>query len=233
MVWDRASLRRKQLADNYLRPLLQEVEAGQRSEWDIADRSPTYKNYWAQWKSLLVRDGVLERLWESADGRTKTAQVVIIRDKVKEVLTEIHGGPSEGRFGVNKTLAKVKQQYYWLHLKDDVERWCQQCDTCAASRGPRKRTRGLMHQHNVGVPFERITMDIAGPFPQSHRRNRYLLTAMDYFTKRPEVYPIPNQEALTVAEALVTNFFCRFGEARELHSDQGRNFESRLMQELL
>jgi hypothetical protein len=47
-------------------PLLQEVEAGQRPEWkDIADRSPTYKGYWAQWKSLVVRDGVLERLWES------------------------------------------------------------------------------------------------------------------------------------------------------------------------
>jgi hypothetical protein len=33
---------------------------------------------------------------------------------------------------------------------------------------------------------------------------------MDYFTKWPEVYAIPNQEALTVVEALVTNFFCRF-----------------------
>jgi len=31
------------------------------------------------------------------------------------------------------------------------------------------------------------------------------------FTKWPEVYAIPNQEALTVADALVNNFFCRFG----------------------
>jgi hypothetical protein len=56
---------------------------------------------------------------------------------------------------------------------------------------------------------------------------------MDYFTKWPEAYAIPNQEAATVVEALVTNFFCRFGVPRELHSDQGRNFESRLMQEVL
>jgi hypothetical protein len=53
---------------------------------------------------------------------------------------------------------------------------------------------------------------------------------MDYFTKWPEAYAIPNQEAATVAEGLVTNFFCHFGGPRELHSDQGRNFESRLMQ---
>jgi hypothetical protein len=103
------------------------VEAGQRPQWkDIADRSPTYKSYWAQWKSLVVRDGVLERLWESVDGRTKTAQVVIPHSKVKKVLTEMHGGPSGGHFRVSKTLAKVKQRYYWLHSRDDFERWCQQ-----------------------------------------------------------------------------------------------------------
>jgi transposase InsO family protein len=90
-----------------------------------------------------------------------------------------------------------------------------------------------MHQYNVGAPFERVAIDIAGPFPQSDRGNRYLLIAIDYFTKWPEVYPIPNQEALTVADALVTNIFCRFGVPRELYSDKGSNFESQLMQEVL
>jgi hypothetical protein len=75
-----------------------------------------------------------------------------------------------------------------------------------------------MRQYNVGAPFERIAIDVAGPFPRSDQGNRYLLIAMDYFTKWPEAYAIPNQEAATVAEALVTNFFCRFGVPRELHS---------------
>jgi hypothetical protein len=76
----------------------------------------------------------------------------------------------------------------------------------------------------LGAPFERIPIDVAEPFPRSDQGNRYLLIAMDYFTKWPEAYAIPNQEASTVAEALVTNFFCRFGIPRELHSDHGRNF---------
>jgi hypothetical protein len=118
-------------------------------------------------------------------------------------------------------------------LKSDVERWCQQCNTCAASRVPRTRIRGLIYQYNVGAPFGRIAIHITGPFPESDRGNRYLLVAMDYFTKWTEVYVIPNQEASTVADALVTNFLCRFRVSRELHSDQGRNFESRLMQKVL
>jgi hypothetical protein len=47
------------------------------------------------------------------------------------------------------------------------------------------------------------------------------------------VYAPPNQEAFRVAEALDTNFFCRFGIRRELHSDQIRNFESHHLQEIL
>jgi transposase InsO family protein len=85
-----------------------------------------------------------------------------------------------------------------------------------------------MRQYNVGAPFERIAIDVAGPFPRSD-----ILIAMEYFTKWPEDYAIPKQEAATVAEALVTTFFCSVGVPRELHSDQVRNFESRLMQEVL
>ena len=141
--WDRQALRREQLADNDLGPLIREMEAGQRPEWkDISDWGPIYKSYWAKWKSLTLRDGVLERHGESADGKKKTAQIVIPHSKMKEVLAVMHGGTTGGHLGANKIIDKVRQRYYWLHLRGDVERFCQQCDTCAASRGPRTRSRG-------------------------------------------------------------------------------------------
>lgn len=80
-----------------------------------------------------------------------------------------------------------------------------------------------MPQYNVGVPFERITIDVA---EQPDDGKRYVLVAIDYFSKWPEAYPLPNQEATTVAEVLVNNWICRYGVPIELHSDQGRNFES-------
>jgi hypothetical protein len=56
---------------------------------------------------------------------------------------------------------------------------------------------------------------------------------VNYFMKWPEGYAVPNQEAPTVAKALVTNFFCRFGIPRGLHTDQERIFQFRLLQEAL
>jgi len=96
----------------------------------------------------------------------------------------------------------------------------------------RTRNRGLIYHSNVGAHFERIAVNVAEPFRESDRRNRYLLIAMDCFTKWPKIYAVPIQEASTVANALVANF-CRFDVPMELHSDQGRNFESRLMQGVL
>jgi hypothetical protein len=80
----------------------------------IADRSPMYKSYWAQWKSLAMRNGMLEHNWESANGRSTIAQIVISWSKVEDMLTELHDGLSGGHPGINKTLNKVWQRFYWL-----------------------------------------------------------------------------------------------------------------------
>ena len=80
--------------------------------------------------------------------------------------------------------------------------------------------------------MERVALDILGPLPLSESGNQYLLIVADYFTKWPEAYALPNQEATTVAKILVNEMICRFGVPLEIHSDQGQNFESALFKEM-
>ena len=47
-----------------------------------------------------------------------------------------------------------------------------------------------------------------------------------------EAYAIPNQETTTIAKKLVDEMFCRFSPPEQLHTDQGRQFESNLMKEI-
>jgi hypothetical protein len=108
-------------------------KTGQRPEWnDIADCSPTYKSYWAQWKSFAVRNSTLECNWESTNGWSQIAQTVIPRSRVKDMRTELHSGPS-GYLGVNKILNNVQKYYYWLQTRGGIERWCL---LCGKSRAP-------------------------------------------------------------------------------------------------
>jgi hypothetical protein len=43
-----------------------------------------------------------------------------------------------------------------------------------------------MRQYNVGAPFERISIVVVSLYPHFDEGNRYLVIAMDYFTKWPE-----------------------------------------------
>ena len=72
-----------------------------------------------------------------------------------------------------------------------------------------------------------------GPLPTTDGGNEYIMVLCDYFSKYTEAYAIPNHTAQVVAAKLVTEFVTCFGVPQHLHSDQGREFESDLFQELL
>ncbi|KAJ8953834.1 hypothetical protein NQ318_006684, partial [Aromia moschata] len=59
--WSPAAIRKDQLADKDLKPILEWKEAGTgRPTWpDVSDKSVALKSYWAQWDSLSVEDGTL------------------------------------------------------------------------------------------------------------------------------------------------------------------------------
>lgn len=75
--------------------------------------------------------------------------------------SEWHGGPSGGHLGVNKTLNKVRQRYYWLQARKNVEKWCWQCNTCAAGHGAQTRNWGQMHQY-IRAPLKRLAIPSHG-----------------------------------------------------------------------
>ena len=75
-----------------------------------------------------------------------------------------------------------------------------------------------------------MAIDIAGPWPTSSSGNKYIMVVCDYFTKWVEAYSIPDQD--TVAERFVNDSVCRYGVPRQLHTDQGSNFQSNLFKEM-
>ena len=223
-----------QREDPDLRPIIRWKETGlQRPVWkDVAATSPLTKAYWADWNALELDNGLLCRRWEEADSRHHRKLPIVPAALQEEVLRQLHDNPMSGHFGRAKTFQRVRERFYWKGCRKDVNDWCRRCDLCSARKGPKRRQHGAAGVYVVGAPMERVAVDIMGPLPLTDRGNRYLLVVMDYFTKWPEAYPLPDQEASTIAHALVEGFFCRFGLPLELHTDQGGNFESTLFTEV-
>ncbi|UYV79070.1 hypothetical protein LAZ67_17000994, partial [Cordylochernes scorpioides] len=144
--WTSESCRTIQQRDPNVGPILEWKERGnERPSWEmISDKSPELKTLWSQWDSLSIEGGLLKRIWESADGKSKTMKLVVPKVQVPNVLREIHGGVSGAHFGINKMLKKVRERFYWVYYHEDEERWCKECDRCAESKGPKTRSRGVM-----------------------------------------------------------------------------------------
>jgi hypothetical protein len=173
------------------------------------------------------------RVWEHPSASNEILLLVVPITVPKQIFDLLHDSKTGGHFGINKTIGKIKGKFYWPKLRDDVKQWCAQCDLCSARKGPSRKIKAPLASYVVGSPMERVAVDVLGPLPVSENGNKYILIAMDYFTKWPEAYALPNQEAETLAKVLVDQFVSRFGTPVELHSDQGRNFESRLFNAFL
>ncbi|CAI5668788.1 unnamed protein product [Oreochromis niloticus] len=229
LVVDAAEWRGRQEQDTDLLPVLQWLEREERPLWDeVTGFSICTRGLWAKFTALRLKEGVLERAWKDPATGEERWQVVVPRSLRSAVLEACHGSTGSGHFGVSKTLRRLRQGYYWGQQRRDVEDFCRSCDACSSHKGPQDQSRAQLQQQPAGAPMERVAVDVMGPFPRTDRGNRYVLVAMDYFTKWPEAYAIPDQEAETVADVLVEGMFSRFGTAETLHSDQGRNFESKV-----
>ena len=86
--------------------------------------------------------------------------------------------------------------------------------------------------YHAGSPLERIHINRLEPLIETPRGNRYVLVVVDQLSKWVECYSLLDQTTERVARTLVSEFMGRFGCPLELHSDQGRHFESRMFKEV-
>ena len=224
--------RRKQLEDPDISSVLTWIEDDlSPSSAELWLRSPTVKHLWRHKESLVMDRGVLCYKWYTPNTVSPTESFhlckVVPQSLVDEVLHLSHDIPLAGHFGADKTLAKIRQRFFWPSMSQDCASYVRSCPQCGRSKKS-PRSRGALGQYHAGFPLERVHLDILGPFPPSKSGNVYILMVIDQFTKWLECYPLPSQTAEKVATAFVQEFVARFGCPLQVHTDQGTNFEGEL-----
>ena len=202
------------------------------SSKDIASGSYVIKSLWNQLPRLEIQNGLLVRKLDNFEDDSVSYQAIVPRNSRRDVLKHSHDMRTAGHLGGKKTLSRVRQMFYWPGLQSDVRSYVAGCEACTKRKEPNPTKRAPMQIVRSGYPMERLAIDILGELPLTHNGNKYILVISDYFTKWTEALPMPNMEASTVAKTLVENVLCRFGIPQKIHSDQGRQFESNLFQEM-
>ena len=232
--WEVSIIAEKQRNDPDIGPIYRALELQkQPTADDIVSWPRVAKKYAVDWPRLVLEEGVAKRIWYGDNGEEESRQILVPRIMVSEILTAAHDEPLAGHFAERRTKERVRPHYFWYGLTSDIRRWCASCDVCGGRKSKPTRAHHPMQREVVSEPLQRVAIDILGPIdPPTSRGNRYVLVVVDYLTKWSEAFAMPDQTTKEINKHLVGDFICRMGIPVQLHSDQGRQFESQVFQEM-
>uniref|UniRef100_A0A8C5PTZ3 Integrase catalytic domain-containing protein n=1 Tax=Leptobrachium leishanense TaxID=445787 RepID=A0A8C5PTZ3_9ANUR len=116
-------------------------------------------------------------------------------------------------------------------MRAEVESYCHSCLRCIQRKTLPTRTAPMSHLQSQG-PMDLVCIDFLCLEPDASRQGNILIVT-DHFTRYAQAFSTKDQRAPTVAKVLMEKFFVHYGLPRRIHSDQGRDFESRLVGQLL
>jgi transposase InsO family protein len=178
---------------------------------------------------LIVDDGILY-IQKGPESKYFDRQLVV-PDSLKVHILQIHHDEA-GHLNAQKLVEQIKKKYFWQGMDRDIREYSVTCLECQASKTGSVTRAGLLEPIRVTTPFEKVGMDFVGPLPSTSKGNKYLLVFIDYMTRWPEAFAVPDRKASTVARIIVDELIPRFGPMKELLSDQAQEFKSELMEEV-
>lgn len=145
-----------------------------------------------------------------------------------DLIARAHNPPLAAHGGISKTLDRLKQSFYWPKMASDVHAFVTKCDVCKETKAPNVTLRPLMGQQiEVGTPWQRLYIDLLGPYPRSKSGNVSLLIVLDQFSKFVLLKPLRKADASSIVRFIESEVFHMFGVAESVLTDNGVQFVSK------
>jgi transposase InsO family protein len=176
---------------------------------------------------------VWRRIWTRLSDLDYPRSVLLAPASIRrQILQNAHDSSWAGHDGQDRAYARITTAYYWPGIKDDIAQYIKTCHICQ-----KKSQKGIPPVPLQPLPVpdrpnQRVHVDLLGPL-KSNTANKYILAITDAFTKIAILAPLPDKEAGTVAKALLHKWVYRFSAPSQIHSDQGKEFCNKVLQELL
>ncbi|GJU77277.1 reverse transcriptase domain-containing protein [Tanacetum coccineum] len=141
------------------------------------------------------------------------------------VLREIHEGSCSMHSGPRSVVAKViRTGYYWPTMHLDAQNLIRACSDCQIHHPVPRNPQQNLIPITSPWPFYKWGIDIAGPFLEGPSKVKFLIVAIDYFTKWIEAKAVATITGNQVKKFVWDNIVCRFGLPGEIISDNGKQF---------
>ncbi|SAM08067.1 hypothetical protein [Absidia glauca] len=179
--------------------------------------------------TFVIRDHTVYKKL-TIDSRPIEAKFIPFAERATLVNTR---NESFGHAGATTLLDILRPRFWWPTIRKDITLWTQQCTRCQMN-GPRDRQHHVpMRPLQVPDAFSRWHLDFIGLLPTTLKGNRWIVTAVDYSTNWPIARALPDATTERVADFIYEEIVMRFGCPREILTDRGSNFTSKLVKQYM
>ena len=185
--------------------------------------TPAVKIYLRERRRLKLVDSIMHRN-VLLDGQN-VRQLVLPDSYPQIALKRVHD--DAGHQGKETILWLAKQRFHWPGLEKVVNRNVEQC---GGRKTPIRPTAGLVPIETTR-PMQLVCIDFVS-LERSNGGYDNTLVITDHFTRYAKAIPCKIQAANATAKALFEHFILFYSFPEQLHSDQAKNFESRVIREM-
>ncbi|XP_023746717.1 uncharacterized protein LOC111894856 [Lactuca sativa] len=142
-----------------------------------------------------------------------------------EILQEAHSGQVGAHEGAKALTGKVlRMGVYWPTIQQDAIEVTRKCGECQSYAPVQANPSDPLSNISSPWPFYQWGIDIEGPFLEAPRKLKYMVVAVDYFTKWIEAEPLACISGRHMIKFVWKNIMTRFGTHKVLISDNGLQF---------
>lgn len=150
------------------------------------------------------------------------------------IIKENHDNESSYHGGRYKTIAKIRAGYHWPNMNEDISKYVRECETCKLIKPYNKITVPPAGEFvEANRPFRIVASDIVGPLPMSKKMNRFLIVAIDLFSKFTILRAVKTATAQNVTDFMKKDVILKFACPEIVVCDNGGQYKSALFRSLL
>jgi hypothetical protein len=147
--------------------------------------------------------------------------VCLVESETEKVISQFHEGVCGGNHAWRAKAYKImRAEYYWPKFFSDVNAKVQACNPCQLFAGKHKLPGMSLVPVKTEAPFQQWGLDFIRKInPHSSAQHKWILIAIDYFTKWVEAIPTRRATDLVVIDFLEDNILSRFDCPRKIVTD--------------
>jgi hypothetical protein len=171
-------------------------------------------------ESKRVRKRMLNYHWQ---GQSLYFKGLLVPRPVDRMGLVVQMHEDLGHSGEERILSEVCKRYFWHNRTQDVKavvRVCQHCQMVKKTGSIRSEDEELKSIPVCDL-FYRVAMDTTGPLPETKSGNKYILVAIDHYSKWCEARAVADHGAKTAAKFLEDDLICRYGVPKFVLTDNG------------